>query len=75
MATKEELERENTGLREENERLREQLADARAGKSTARPGPVAPSFGMSEGTRADLEQVEKTTDPFTGKTVTRDDLK
>lgn len=74
MATKDELERDNADLRAENERLLAQLADARAGKPTARPAPVAPSFGMSEGTRADLELVEKTTDPFTGRTVTRADL-
>lgn len=73
MATKDELERDNAELRAENERLREQLADAQAGKPT-RPVPTAPSFGMSEGTRAELELVEKTTDPFTGKTVTRADL-
>jgi hypothetical protein len=35
--------------------------------------PAAPSFGMCEGVRTDLEQVEKTTDPFTGQTVTRDE--
>lgn len=34
--------------------------------------PAAPSFGMCEGIRAELELVEKTVDPFTGKTVTRD---
>lgn len=38
-----------------------------------RPVPTAPSFGMCEGVRTDLEQVDKTTDPFTGKTVTRDE--
>lgn len=38
---------------------------------TSRLAPQAPSFGMCEGVRADLEQVEKTTDPFTGKVVTR----
>lgn len=82
MATKEELERENEvlreendGLREENEQLREQLDATRAGQPATRPKPEAPSFGMSEGVRADLEQVEKTTDPFTGKTVTREDVK
>lgn len=72
MPTKDELEFENAELREENERLRAHLADAQKGQVT-RPAPTAPSFGMSEGTRTDLEQVEKTTDPFTGKTVTRED--
>jgi hypothetical protein len=35
--------------------------------------PTPPSFGMCEGVRADLEQVAKTTDPFTGKLVTARD--
>jgi hypothetical protein len=74
MATKDELELENAALRDEVAHLREQLADALAGKPPTRPVPTAPSFGMSEGTRADLEQVEETTDPFTGKKVTRDEV-
>lgn len=37
---------------------------------TERPVPAAPSFGMCEGVRADLEQSGKTTDPFTGKVLT-----
>jgi hypothetical protein len=37
--------------------------------------PIPPSFGMCEGVRADLEQVDKTTDPFTGKVVTAEDAK
>jgi hypothetical protein len=80
MPTKEELEFENQELKEENEELgqendllREELATAQAGKVAVRPIPVEPSFGMCEGVRADLEQVEKTTDPFTGKVVTRTD--
>lgn len=32
-----------------------------------------PSFGISEGTRNDLEQYGKTTDPFTGKLLTSTD--
>lgn len=75
MPTKDELEFENAELREENERLREQLAEAQAGKSNTRPVPTAPSFGISEGTRADLEQDGKATDPFTGKVLTRDDVR
>lgn len=37
--------------------------------------PAAPSFGLCAGTVADLEQVDKTVDPFTGKVVTRADVK
>jgi len=37
--------------------------------------PHKPSFGMSEGTREELERVGKATDPFTGEKLTRDDLK
>lgn len=40
-----------------------------------RPAPTAPSFGICEGVRTDLEQVKETTDPFTGKVVTREDVK
>lgn len=40
-----------------------------------RPAPKAPSFGLCAGTVADLEMVEKTTDPFTGKVVTRADVR
>lgn len=35
--------------------------------------PKAPSFVMCEGVRTDLEQTGETVDPFTGKTVTRED--
>lgn len=69
------LKADNEALRDENRQLREQLADAQAGNPTTRPVPTAPSFGMCEGVRADLQQVEKTTDPFTGKPVTRSDVK
>jgi hypothetical protein len=82
MPTKEELENENLDLLEANEtltdenaRLKSELADARSGKPAARTIPAEPSFGMCEGVRADLDQVPKTTDPFTGKVVTRDDVK
>jgi hypothetical protein len=43
--------------------------------ATDRPAPQAPSFGLCAGTVADLEQVEKTVDPFTSKVVTREDLR
>lgn len=47
-------------------------ADDRDG--SPRTAPVGPSFGMCEGVRTDLEQTGKTVDPFTGKTVTREQL-
>jgi hypothetical protein len=37
--------------------------------------PRKPSFGMSEGTREELERTGKATDPFTGEKLTKDDLK
>jgi hypothetical protein len=37
--------------------------------------PRQPSFGISEGIRDQLEREGKAVDPFTGKTLTRDDLK
>lgn len=64
MSTKAELEAENA-------RLHEELAAAQSGRPS-RPVPVAPSFGMCEGVRADLEATGKTRDPFTGKTVVLD---
>jgi hypothetical protein len=41
---------------------------------TRRPRPAAPSFGMAEGTREELERTGEATDPFTGRRLTRDDL-
>lgn len=49
-------------LRAENEALRAQLAD----QGTVRPEPTEPSYGLSEGQRADLEATGKTVSPFTG---------
>lgn len=77
MATNAELQAEVERLQAENTRLREQV---QAGPSVRRPAPVKPSFGMSEGTRADLEvaaqRVESgevkevvVTDPFTSDTT------
>lgn len=37
--------------------------------------PGTPSFGMSEGTREEIERTGKSVDPFTGRTLTKDDLK
>lgn len=62
-------------LRAENERLREELAAAREGRSVQPAKPVEPSFGISEGTREELERTGKATSPFTGKALSKDDLK
>jgi hypothetical protein len=80
-------------LRAENERLRAENAKLRAAaesnegrKTMERPTPVEPSFGMSEGTRQEIEQAKArldrepdldqvdVVDPFTGKpqAITRD---
>jgi hypothetical protein len=75
MPTKDELERENATLREENARLRAGQAVGR------RPAPTMPSFEMSAGTAADIEQAEQrvragdakeipVVEPFTGSVVT-----
>jgi hypothetical protein len=75
-------------LREENEQLREELAEAQANAkpvANTKPVPVEPSFGLSEGERNDLEQLRarrdggervkvETTSPFTGKKRTESDL-
>ncbi len=67
-------------LRDENAKLRAELADAKskrdeAGNAAANPRkPVEPSFGISEGTRDELERTGKATSPFTGKPLTKDDL-
>jgi hypothetical protein len=49
----------------------------KAAKVTA-PAPErstgAPKFGMCQGTREEIERTGKAVDPFTGKTLTRDDL-
>ncbi|HEX6579211.1 MAG TPA: hypothetical protein VF082_12675 [Jiangellaceae bacterium] len=72
---------ELTRLREENARLREELAEARENAKAVpntRPQPVEPSFGLSEGERADLEALDQRreagekvpdtiTSPFTGR--------
>jgi hypothetical protein len=45
---------------------------------TSEPAPgeayARPSFGISEGTRADLEQYGEVRDPFTGEQLTEADL-
>jgi hypothetical protein len=37
--------------------------------------PAGPKFGMCEGTREELERTGSAVDPFTGRKLTRDDLK
>ena len=63
-------------LEEENRRLRAEL-EARPGGP--RPAPVRASFGLSEGTRAELEAHKDdpdyvTRDPFTGEDLRPADL-
>lgn len=56
-------------LRAENARLKAELAEARrnaAARPNTRPKPSEPSYGLSEGQRADLELHGKTVSPFTG---------
>jgi hypothetical protein len=63
-------------LRAENARLRAELDEARANAKAdpnTRPEPTEPSFGMSEGERADLELTGKATSPFTGKPRTAEE--
>lgn len=60
-------------LREENAKLRAELADARANAKAVpntRPVDRAPSFGISEGERAELELSGRTVSPFTGQVRT-----
>jgi len=74
----------NAQLTEENAALRARIAELEAGNggATARPPvPQAPSFGMSEGTRMDIELAKATinadpavnqvtiTEPGTGKAI------
>lgn len=52
-------------LEAEKARLREQLAAA--GQPAKPAKPTEPSFGISEGQRAELEATGRTVSPFTGK--------
>lgn len=68
-------------LRAENERLRAELAEAKANakaRPNTRPQPQEPSFGLSEGERAEMETLrhrreagddvpDTVTSPFTGR--------
>jgi hypothetical protein len=73
MPTKEELQTEVERLTAENVELRDQVAAGTQARPNTRPKPQPPSFGLSAGTVADLQQVKQTNDPFTGKPVTRAD--
>lgn len=72
--TKAELEERVAELEAENATLRAHLEETTAAAEapateTARPEPQEPSFGLSEGMRADLEAHGRTVSPFTGKTL------
>lgn len=77
--TKADLAAENERLQLENDDLRERLDQlskvAGDGITTgaARLVPTEPSFGMTEGMRADLELTGSATSPFTGKVYTAGD--
>lgn len=69
------LRAENERLKAENDRLRTMVNEAaEPGGHTARPVAVEPSYGMSEGQRADIEMNGVTTSPFTGRRQTAEDL-
>jgi hypothetical protein len=53
-------------LERENAQLKEQLAERGTVLPNTRPTPREPSFGLTEGQRAELEMRGKTTSPFTG---------
>lgn len=53
-------------LERENAMLKQQLADGGTVLPNTRPTPREPSFGLTEGQRAELEMRGKTTSPFTG---------
>lgn len=75
MPTKDELQQRVDQLEAENADLRQRVAAGAQAKPNTRPVPTEPSFGLAAGTVADLHQVDKTTDPFTGKAVTRADAR
>jgi len=63
---------ELAALRAEVAELREALAAA--GVAVKPAAPQEPSFGISEGTRDELERDGHAVSPFTGNVLTKDDL-
>ena len=59
-------------LRHEVAELREALANA--GVAVKPATPQEPSFGISEGTRDELEREGHAVSPFTGNVLTKEDL-
>lgn len=74
--TKDELEAENAQLREELDRTRGQLTEARAGLGGVQrvTFPTSPGFQLSEGVRQDLEQQGVARDPNTGAELLASDF-
>lgn len=74
-AERDQLRRDNEALQRQLDDVRAQLARTTAGTTTAagRPREHRPSFDLSEGERADLEQRGTTTSPWTGETLIADD--
>lgn len=75
--TNAELTAENAELTAENDRLRAELVELRSNPRVM-PDTAqvrrAPSFGMSEGERSDIERTGKSVSPFTGEVLTAADL-
>jgi hypothetical protein len=73
MPTKDELEAENTELRERVAELEEQAAAGAerdvTGTGARRPAPQRPDYGLSEGERQSLLEHGTATSPFTGETL------
>ncbi|MGW3619482.1 hypothetical protein [Micromonospora arida] len=69
------LKTENTKLVEDYNELVDELEEAKANAvvlPNTKPVPHVPSFGMSEGTREELERTGKAVDPFTGRLLTNE---
>jgi hypothetical protein len=70
-AERDQLRRDNEALTRQVNELRSQLQSTPAGGSRQKPGP--PSFRLSEGERADLEQRGVATSPWTGEVLIADE--
>jgi len=71
----ERLEAEADDLAAERDRLAEELEQAKANAvvlPNTHPQPTEPSFGLTEGNRAELEQRGHTVSPFTGARLVAD---